>query len=74
MGRLKTALRVLGVVIGACGVLLWPLGVGVNPKRDLSTFHNLTDFGIFARDAAVGVAVGILLVVASYLVPGDEDA
>ena len=47
MGRAKLILRIAGVASIAGGALCFPVGYGVNPKRDLSVFSNLADMGLF---------------------------
>jgi uncharacterized protein YjeT (DUF2065 family) len=71
--RVAAALRVVGIVAVAPGVLCVPLGYGRSPKRDLSAFSNLADLGIFWRAGLVLLALGALILAASFLVPESED-
>ena len=72
MARAKLLLRTLGVAIPATGLVCLPVGYGINPKRDLSVFNNLADMGIFVTMGLILVAVGAILFVASWVLPGEE--
>jgi hypothetical protein len=72
MGWAKLLLRVVGVAIAAAGLVCLPVGYGINPKRDLSVFNNLADTGIFVTMGLVLIAVGAVLCVASWVLPGEE--
>ena len=72
MGGAKLRLRILGVAIAAVGLMCLPVGYGINPKRDLSAFNNLSDTGIFVTGGFVFIAIGAVLFVASWILPGEE--
>jgi hypothetical protein len=72
MGQTKLFLRIGGVVSVAGGALCLPVGYGINPKRDLSVFSNLADTGIFVTLGLVLLAVGALLFLGAWLLPGKE--
>jgi hypothetical protein len=71
VNRLKTALRIGGVLVFAIGLMCLPIGYGISPKRDLSPFNNLADLGAFIQTGLILIAVGLLLIGASYAVPGE---
>jgi len=72
MGQTKLVVRIAGVVSIASGALCLPVGYGINPKRDLSVFSNLADTSIFVTLGLVLLAVGMLLFLGSWLLPGRE--
>jgi len=72
MGQTKLVVRIAGVVSIAGGALCLPVGYGINPKRDLSVFSNLADTSIFVTLGLVLLAVGMLLFLGSWLLPGRE--
>ncbi len=70
----KSWTRLAGVLTVAVGVLCLPLGWGVNPKRDLSFFHNLADLGGFVEWGMGIIGTGIIILVLSIFVhPGEEE-
>jgi hypothetical protein len=71
-GRAKLLLRIVGVAIAAFGLVCLPVGYSINPKRDLSAFNNLADTGIFVTVGFVLIATGVVLFVASWILPGEE--
>jgi len=71
MDRLKTALRVSGIVIALIGTMCLPVGFGVSPKRDLSLFYNLADLGAFVSAGLILIVVGLVALAISYAVPGE---
>ena len=73
MGRLKLILRVGGVLCFAAGAMFIPLGYGVSPKRDLSTFANIVDTGAFFGIGLLLVVVGAAVSLASLLLPGKAE-
>ena len=48
-----------------------PLGYGINPKRDLSLFHNLADLPAFLMWAVGFVGVGVATIGVAYSIPGE---
>jgi hypothetical protein len=66
---LRECLRVAGTGALVLGMLCAPVGLGVNPKRDQSAFHNLADMMAFSKFAAVAIVSGLVLLVASALLP-----
>src|SRR6266404_5391007 len=58
MTRVKLILQVAGIIIGAIGLLCFPLGFGTNPKRDLNGFDNLADIGMFVRPGLILLGAG----------------
>jgi len=72
MGRAKVFLRIVGLAIAAAGLMCLPVGYGINPRRDLSVFNNLADTGMFVTMGLILIAVGAVLFVASWVVPGEE--
>jgi hypothetical protein len=71
--RVSTALRIAGIGTMALGLLCFPAGAGLNPKRDLSVFANLADLGLFWKTGLVLLALGAVILVASFLTPGGEE-
>ena len=69
--NLKTVLRIGGTIVAAMGVGCLPIGYGISPKRDLSLFNNLADLGAFIQAGLILIAVGLLLIAASYAVRGE---
>jgi len=72
MTRVKLILQVAGIIIGAIGLLCFPLGFGTNPKRDLNGFDNLADIGMFVRPGLILLGAGGIILGVSCLLP-DED-
>lgn len=66
-------MRIGGIVTALIGVMCLPIGYGVSPRRDLSAFNNIVDTGAFVKAALALIAVGILAIVVSRLVPGDLE-
>jgi hypothetical protein len=73
MDRVKTVLRIAGIVVAASGVMCFPIGYGVSPKRDLSLFDNLADLGAFVRMGSVLTVLGLLVLGLSFIVPGEME-
>jgi hypothetical protein len=73
MGRAKLLLRILGVAPAVLGLTCLPVAYGINPKRDLSVFSNLADTGMFVTAGFVLIAIGATLVLASWMLPGEES-
>jgi len=72
MGRAKLLLRIAGVASAAIGLTCFPVGYGINPKRDLSIFDNLADMGMFVTLGLILIAAGAVMLAASWFLPGDE--
>lgn len=72
MEQTKLVLRVAGVAAVAIGALCLPVGYGVNPKRHLSAFNNLVDTGIFTTVGLIMLAIGAILLLSSWVLPGKE--
>lgn len=72
MGRGKLLLRIAGVASMAAGLGCLPVGYGINPKRDLSAFNNLADMGVFVNLGLILIAVGAVVLLASWFLPGEE--
>ncbi|MGH7831984.1 MAG: hypothetical protein ACREP8_17610, partial [Candidatus Binatia bacterium] len=71
----KAWIKGAGIVFILVGGLSFPVGIGINPKRDTSLFHNLADIGLFIRYGFILIGVGIVLLVVSALIPAKgEDA
>ena len=45
-------LRGIGAALIGVGIICFPVGLGVSPKRDLSRFDNLADLGLFVKAGA----------------------
>ena len=71
-GRVKLVLRIVGVATAAAGLVCLPVGYGINPKRDLSVFNNLADTGMFITLGLILMAVGAVMLAASWFLPGEE--
>ena len=71
VNRLKTVLRTGGTVVVAMGIVCLPVGFGISPKRDLSLFNNLADLGAFVQMGLILIAVGLLALGLSFMVPGE---
>jgi len=69
MPTLKTWVRGIGFVAILIGGLSFPVGIGINPERDTSRFHNLADGGLFINYGFILILAGIALVVISILIP-----
>jgi hypothetical protein len=72
VGRVKLLLKIGGISSILVGLMCLPIGYGVSPKRDLSTFANLADMGVLLKVSLLLVVVGAAILVASWLVPGEE--
>jgi len=66
---LKEWLRAIGIVILCIGLLCFPIGIGVSPKRDTSVFFNLADLGLFIQAGLALVTAGLALLLSSVLAP-----
>jgi hypothetical protein len=73
MSRVKSTLRVGGTIMAAIGILCLPVGFGTSPKRDTSAFSNLADLGAFFRVGLMMIAVGLVALAISRVIPGDAD-
>jgi hypothetical protein len=74
MQTLKTWLQGIAIVTLLIGGLAIPVALGINPIRDTSIFHNLADFGMFIHYAFLLIIAGIVLLLASMLIPtAGED-
>ena len=51
------------------GVSCFPIGVGVNPKRDRSLFFQVADTGVWFRLGIILVLVGAVLFLIACLLP-----
>lgn len=69
----KSWTRLAGVLIVAVGVMCFPVGWGVSPKRDLSFFNNLADLGGFVEWGMAISGAGIIILVLSIFVPPGEE-
>ena len=63
----KESLRLGGVGLFLVGLMCLPIGLGANPKRDLSTFHNFADLGVFLRYGGLLMGAGVLLMLLSLI-------
>ena len=70
--RIKLGFQIAGVVLAAVGVLCLPVGLGVNPKRDLSAFFNLADMGMFLKGALILIPFGAIVFAVGYVLPRGE--
>jgi len=68
----RTVARVLGFVLLSVGFLCVPVGVGASPKRDTSLFFNFADLGLYLRVALIIMPVGLVVIIVSFLLPGDD--
>ena len=68
----KEWVQTLGIVLTACGVMGFPVAIGVSPKRDTSLFYNFADPGAFWKAGIVLFGVGVLILLISVVIPGDE--
>jgi len=68
----KEWVRAVGIVLFALGVMCFPIGFGVSPKRDLSLFFNFADVGAFWKAGVVVVAIGVLVLIVSALFPSNK--
>jgi hypothetical protein len=73
MGTIKIWVRGAGIVAVLVGGLSFPVGLGINPERDTSFFHNLADLGLFVEYGFVLILVEIVLVVVSILIPARSE-
>jgi len=71
MRRVKSYCRLAGWLLVCLGVMFMPLGYGINPKRDLSLFHNLADLPAFLMWAVGFVGVGVATIGVAYSIPGE---
>jgi hypothetical protein len=58
-------LRGIGWVLIAVGIACFPFGLGASPKRDLNTFNNLADLGLFWKTGIGLIVMGIVCLIAS---------
>ena len=58
MDRVSLYLRVAGFALSAVGVMFFPVGYGVSPKRDTSAFSQLVDAGGHWQYGVAFFAVG----------------
>ena len=72
MGRAKLVLRIVGIASTMVGVVCFPAGFGLDPRRDSSAFNNLADTGMFVTLGLVLIAAGVVTFAASWLLPGPE--
>lgn len=70
--NLKDWFRFFGVVLFLSGLLCFPLGIGINPKRDTSAFFNLADFSVFLKIGSVLITCGLLVLFVSVLISSRE--
>jgi|GEM_PF-4626329 len=70
---LKLWVRGIGIVVALIGLLSFKLAPGINPKRDLSRFHNLADLGIFIEYGLILVVVGTVLFLISFAIPPHDE-
>jgi hypothetical protein len=68
----KEWVRSAGAVLVPIGLGCFPLGFGVSPKRDTSIFNNLADLGAFVKCGLVLLAMGVAVVLVSFMMPGDK--
>ena len=66
-------MRVGGTTIAMVGLLCFPVGLNVFQKSDLSVFLNIADLGVFVPMGAAFVAVGVVAIALSRLIPGEMD-
>ena len=71
MDSLKTFLRISGIVIAAVGLTFLPSRNSIFGKRDLSTFNNWADIGVFVYVGWGLIVVGVVVIGLSFLVRGD---
>jgi hypothetical protein len=64
--------RSLGVISICIGVLCFPVGFGVSPKRDLNVFSNLADLNLFFEAGVALVGAGGLVCIVSVFLPSAE--
>jgi hypothetical protein len=61
--------RLVSLVFFVLGLMFFPVGRGVNPKRDLSTFNQVVDTGVFLRLSLCFFGVSLLFLLISFLIP-----
>ena len=71
MDRLKTFLRISGILIAVLGLMFLPSRNFVFDKGDLSTFNNWADAGVFVHVGWGLVVVGAVVVGLSFFIRGD---
>jgi hypothetical protein len=72
MSRVKTILRVGGMIIVAIGIMCLPVA-HATPKRDTSVFYNLADLDAFVRIGFSMIGVGLAALAISRAIPADHD-
>jgi hypothetical protein len=70
MSKLKTVLRVRGIVLVALGAVFLPVPNYVFDRGETSAFHNLADIGVFTKLGLAAIAVGLVVFGLSFLMPG----
>lgn len=65
----KEWVETVGFVLIACGLMCFPIGMGVSPKRDTSLFNNFADLGVFWKAGSILFAVGVLVLLISAIIP-----
>ena len=61
-----------GVILCVVGFLCLPVGLGASPKRDTSLFFNFADLGLYLKVALILMPVGLVVILLSFLLPGDD--
>ena len=73
MSRVKLLLRFGGISSLLIGFLCFPFARGSNdPVRASSIFSNLVDMGVFVKYGLILLAIGVVLLIAAWLMPGEE--
>jgi len=66
-------LKIVGIGMICVGLLSFPLGFGISPKRDLSAFSNLADLGVLIRFGMASLVLGGVLLAASLFFPRPDN-
>ena len=66
-------LKIVGIGMICVGLLSFPLGFGMSPKRDLSAFSNLADLGVLIRFGMASLVIGGVLLATSLFIPRSDN-
>ena len=65
--RVRDWIRVLAVVLAACGIACLPYGAAAHPEKTTSLFYWFVDLGSFMRIGFFLIVVSLLLLALSFI-------
>ena len=66
--RINDWILIIAIFLICIGVMCFPVGFGVSPKRSLSLFDNLTNLGAFFKIGLILFLTGTVLLIISLLI------